>query len=297
MSSVNKDQIWAKSELRNGYEYQVDRELSELFPKYETHLIDLVADTASDYVITDSILHHQEYVSVIPEFWGQLYHYQSEYKNCLPDKTFNCFINRTDSFRQSWFYQLVRRGLIDDGYISFNAHDRYSDRSPVETYDYYFTQGLGIFKEEHQAMRSQIPYNNLLSDIDQTIVNSKISLVIETYFAEDYGIAFSEKTFRVLQLPRPFILFGHTGAISVLRDTGFDLYEDIVDHSYDTLINNIQKQDFLLDTLTKFKELEYTADTLIEFEKRADHNRQVLLDLKNKWPTRYKQIKETLANK
>jgi len=63
--------------------------------------------------------------------------------------------------------------------------------------------------------------------------------VNETLYDEGSGII-SEKTldaFVALQLP---IIIGYQGIISDIRNYGFDVFDDIIDHSYDDMPNEIR---------------------------------------------------------
>jgi hypothetical protein len=295
------DQIFRNSDFGRGVWSEINEDLEQHVARhnkdYKVANIDLFNENF-DKVITDNIVYDRESIWLGPEYWGKMYYYRPRYTNCLPDKTYNCFINRADPFRQSWLYLLVRQDLLSDGYVSFNAHDRFSDRTPLETYDYFYTQGLDNFSAEHYAIRDKIPYSNLLGSLDQTVVNSKISLVIETYFAESRGISFSEKTFRALQLPRPFVIFGHPNCINVLRDIGLDTYDDLVDHSsYDSCTNSVERQTNILKIINDFKLVEYNNNLITKLEQRASANRQRLKELKEQWPDKLSKVKELIATK
>jgi len=303
------DQIW-KSEFRDietlAYTFLRRLKGSE---KYHIKLVDLI-NKGNTNVITDNVVNNTNIncISVAPEFWG-IYSYNPHYKNRIPVKNFNCFINRTCVFRQSWFYQFVRQNLLNRGNVSFNLEYRSASYKQLidfsssieekrELYDWIFAKGLDSFKDEHLLMRDKVPYQNFVGDLDQAVVDSKISIVIETYFDDDerQAIAFSEKIFRQLQLPRPFVLFCNPGAITALRNQGFDVYDDYVDHSYDDLHDNIQKQMRLIKIVDEFDNICYTQDMLDDFEKRAEHNRNLLIELKKKLPRKLNQIGRIVEN-
>ena len=145
-------------------------------------------------------------------------------------------------------------------------------------------------------MRDRVPFQNFDGDLDQIIVDSKISLVIETYFDRNEVITFSEKIFRALQLPRPFLLYSALGAVDFLKSQGFDVYDDVVDHSYDNKPDDIQRQIKILNQLEKSFDLVYTNETLIEYECRAEHNRQLLKKFKQAWPARLEKTFDILKN-
>jgi len=68
---------------------------------------------------------------------------------------------------------------------------------------------------------------------------SPVNIITESLYYEPVGII-TEKTlfaFASLQLP---ILVAHKGAVKDAESYGFDMFRDIIDHSYDELPNNIR---------------------------------------------------------
>jgi hypothetical protein len=293
-----QDQIWIKSNCR-----EFEKNTNSVFDQFQNkqihiRLVDTVDHNYKNYkvVVTDNIISDFEYLRLWPEYWGS-FSYTPEYKNNIPTRLFNCFINRTDLIRQSWFYQLVRRKLIDQGAVSFLLDYRKSaapsmidvdDKATL--YQWVFEQGCEIFVNEHELMRSKVPFQNFSGDLDQVMCDSRVGLIIETYFDRPDIIAFSEKVFRALQLPRPFLLYCAPGAIKVLRDQGFDVYDDIVNHSYDLDVDNIKRQIKILDELEKSKYIVYNEQVLEDFEQKATHNRSLLIKLKNDWPAKLEKV-------
>ena len=257
-------------------------------------LIDAVdVNSLTDVMVTDNVI-NRPHVGLYPEFWGS-FSYQSEYQPQHPTRLFNCFMNRTCTTRQSWFYQFVRRNLLHAGWVSFLLDYRKLPPGVVskqDLYEYNYNQGYDIFEAEHNLMRDHVPFCNFAGDLDQVIINSCISLVIETYFDWPDTIAFSEKIFRALQLPRPVILYCMPGSVEVLRKYGFDVWDDIIDHAYDSEPNQIQRQIQILDQLCCLRDLSYTNQQLEDFEIRAQHNRDLLQKFKSQWPDK---LKNTLA--
>lgn len=291
------DQIWSLSGCVQ-FERDLNRFFKQTFNDHNIHfqLVDAVNENYKDYklVVTDNVIPNFEYQSLYPEYWGS-FSYNPQYKNNIPTRLFNCFINRTDPIRQSWFYQLVRRNLIDQGSVSFLLDyqmlpDGISKHDKDGLYQWVFDQGCEIFAKEHEQMRTQVPFQNFSGDLDQVMCDSRVGLVIETYFDRPDVIAFSEKIFRALQLPRPFLLYCCPGAINAIRSCGFNVYDDIIDHSYDLEKNDIHRQVLLLDKLEKSKDIIYTNQTLKEFEQRAEHNRALLRQLKDNWPNKLKKV-------
>jgi hypothetical protein len=52
---------------------------------------------------------------------------------------------------------------------------------------------------------------------------------METY-SQDNAVALSEKIFRALVTPRPWVIYAGRHAVARLRQLGFDVLDDLVDH-------------------------------------------------------------------
>jgi len=296
----NHDQIWTESNIQ-----PVFLTVMEQLHKYSSVRLALVDEIGcqeinSDhkYTVSDNYIKNESYIALWPEFYGN-YLYNAEFQDRAPDRLFNCFMNRACSFRQSWLYQFQRQGLIDDGYITYNldyrSKDFYHLKGTVDLFDALYHNGNNqIFEKEHHILHDKVPFFNLTNGLEQTIIDSKVSIVIETYFSNENAVAFSEKIFRVLQLPRPFLLFCASGAVDFLRRLGFDVYDDLIDHRYDQAPDPIHRQMAILKQLNRIKKLDYTDELQQDFYQRARHNQQILLQLKTAWPDKYKSVLEQI---
>lgn len=235
------------------------------------------------HVVTNSLvlpglLDSQVYTPIPDSFYG-MYGGPVTYRDYQPEKDYNCFMNRIDPNRQSWLYQLIRRGIFDRGFVTFNMDPRMKTTPPIEIFEQQFEQQLTIFKPEHEYIRSQVPYRNFPIDakLNDIIMKSRFSIVLETYFDINTVITYSEKIFRCLKLPRPWIMFAMAGAVENLRRMGYDVLDDVVDHSYDSIDFCIDRQVALLDLAEKMCNLEYTPALVDRLNRAAQHN-QALLD-------------------
>lgn len=247
------------------------------------------SDSQCDYYVTDSVITPAadwKTIALGPEVFG-IYFHDFKYNNVKPTKAFNCFINRGCTFRQSWMYQFVRRNLLDDGYVSYWCQDRSKKATATEHFDNLLI-GNEIFTTEHQQLQGQIPYKNFDSSIEDAILDSERTIILETFFDNTDAISFSEKTWRSLQLPRPWLLMSCVGAVEQLRQWGFDVFDDYVDHSYDSEPEDFKRQLMILDQLSA--PIQYTDTVLKEFEQRAKQNQQLLSKLQALWPDRFKAV-------
>lgn len=281
---VYTDQIWIKTQCR-----ELERQAIGAIKRAggDPYLVDAVPlPNNFRRLVTDNIV-QQEHIPLYPEFWGT-FSYTPEYESRAPTRIFNCFMNRVCTTRQSWFYQFVRRNLLWHASVSFLLDARQEPRGK-ELYEKNF-QGYEIFADEHALMRDRVPFCNFSGDLDQIVVDTHISLVIETYFDWPNTIALSEKVFRALQLPRPLLLFAAPGTVDALEQHGFDVYRDIVNHDYDREPNQIQRQVMLLDQLCEWRDRTFTAEQLVAFEARAQRNRDLLAKLREQWPQRLENV-------
>jgi len=303
MDTVYSDDIWHKSGCRQT-ETKTLKVLDPLAQKcnYNIKIVDLVPEEMINNgktTVTDNFL-LTKHIGLYPEFYGS-YYYQPAYINRPPYKLFSCFINRADYFRQSWLYQFIRQGIFDQGAVSYRLEYRDEDipkeisSDPTLLFEHLFI-GNEIFYNEHEFLKNCVPFATFDTTLEQAIIDSKISLVIETYFDKTHGVAFSEKIFRNLLLPRPFLLFNNPGAVQHLRRCGFDVFDDIVDHSYDDIVEGVPKQIHMLEQIRNFDSVEYSSIMVERLEEGCKHNTSRLLELKSMWPERLKSVIKYLEN-
>jgi hypothetical protein len=259
---------------------------------YIINAVDPVAfqDQKTTVLVTNNCINKDvldsKYYEQFPQSWYGMYAGNVAINHVVPTKDFNCFINRMDPIRQSWLYQLIRCGIFNQGYVSFHMdisrHILYKqcrqDALPLEVFDQQFQEQLNIFKSEHQFIRPQVPYCNFDStvELNQLIMDSKFSIVLETVFHCNEVITFSEKIFRCLKLPRPWVLFAMQGAVQELRNMGFDVLDDIVDHSYDTIEFGIERQTKILNISQKLCKIQFTPGLIKRMEIAASKNQELL---------------------
>lgn len=108
-------------------------------------------------------------------------------------RLFNCFIQRCESVRQSWFYHLWLENLLEKGYVSYLLLQMrgYSKLTGMDLFDaIHHSQGLDTlpkFQIAHEKLRTVVPYRNFEENFDlMTYINdSKYSVVLETFAVED----------------------------------------------------------------------------------------------------------------
>jgi hypothetical protein len=181
-------------------------------------------------------------------------------------------MNRISQDRVQTFQELKRRGLLSNGLVSFNN----------------LRPGNNTITEQDLIDYGD-PYNNLTNSLEQSIIDSNISVVLETYISDDH-ITFSEKIFRALELPRPWLLYCSPQSVHYLRCYGFDVLDDYVDHSYDNKISHTNRLLSIIDQLEQFVDQQYNQDDYARFEQAAEHNRNLLLKFAQAWPAKFDHV-------
>jgi len=255
-------------------------------------LDEFLSTTEPAVLLTDNCVQvdkksNQHILNIAPEYYGIHYMPFDFGELPVPDRLYSCLMNRICSVRQSWFYKLNDLGL-DKGYVSFLIDSR-SDNTAfredkLRLFDQYHQQYNTIFEEQYKQTRPLVPYLNFkqTKHIEYVLAKSYVSIVIETYFDENRAISLSEKTFRALQLPRPWMLFGAAGTIEYLKSIGFLIIEDVINHDYDQMDSWIDRQTQILQQLEK---LDGRTDLSVkpEWEVIAKHNQNLLKNWESQW--------------
>jgi len=265
-----------------GYPYCYNRQDLTL----DCRLVDIVTRAEADIIITDNVFLQSlpgDVVSVLPEFWS-IWQFDPVYQNRPASVGFNCFMNRIRGDRSITFYELIRRNILNHGFVSFNC-------SQAEYMDQYEQAELYNYWQEHDQGLELVPYNTVEAhgSLEQCIIDSNVSLILETYISHNH-VVFSEKIFRALQLPRPWLLYCSPGAVLCLKQYGFDVLADYVDHGYDEISEHIIRHQLIMNQLETFVNKKYTEQDYVRFDQAAKRNQQLLKHFAVTWPNKFRSI-------
>jgi hypothetical protein len=278
---THHDRIWSAGCQQK--EDLIVEQLRNANPDAHIQLVDCLQFETDKTVITDNVFIHgrENTIQVNPEFWH--IYLCDTIENQTPTHRLNCMLNRLSGERLLLLYKLHKRNLIDDNIVSFNC--LYHTRDPdVEQRRKFFDQ---VHQElnwphwdwAHKELKDCVPII-AEHDPDSAALASEVTIVTESYVSDSI-IAFSEKIFRALQTPRPWLLFCSPGSVQLLKDSGFDVLDDIVDHSYDSIVDQEQRVDAILDEL----------DCIVYDQERCEHavahNQKRLCELAVMWNNRF----------
>jgi len=219
-------------------------------------------------------------------------------------KKFMCLNNALRLHRVVFGSRLYhRKNLIKETYLSFPKTDSLGNKfddlidiiKPVLTkVEPNLLPNSRNFGETIYDMRDSLPLmldpNPATTlDLSNTPINkfydqSLFNIVTETQFYESirFGLPtlfLTEKIFKpMLYLQIPIIL-GGPGLVQEMRNMGFDMFDDIVDHSYDTINDHDQRMDMVLDQIEKINSkysLSEINDLAVDVMTRLKINRDKL---------------------
>ena len=127
----------------------------------------------------------------------------------------------------------------------------------------------------------QLPNDGNMSDWNtQRYLNPEwynqcyMSMVVETFDrpSSKYTPTFiTEKTFKPIAMQHPFIVYGNSNTLTVLKSWGFETFNNLWSEDYDTTQDTLQRKLQVFDELSKIVPDQYDKETLA----RLQHNHQL----------------------
>ena len=261
-------------------------------------------------VITDNAITcaTQYQVCQLPDSYFGIYSYTPELNEWAPERRFNFSVNRLDSKRLELFLELTTRTLypnsrifdLERDLVNFNCWHWGSTNDSPKALQASFSKEFkhvpdvlqAVYRKAFEHMAPLMPYRNHEYSVEQAHVRAWLNMVVETY-SSDSCIALSEKTFRALVTPVPFMLYAGRYTTARLTQLGFDLMPDLVQHRTDF---NLEKQtgefgdrmvDFVRDgheSVEAMKQLPFEQVNL-RCQQAAQHNQKLLAQMQTNWPT------------
>ena len=243
----------------------------------------VVTDNQFNFV---SVYNH---CSLPASFYG-IYNYTPSSSNWNPIRDYTFAVNRLDFKRMQILLELDRTLGIDRGHVNFNcATDRNreskQDRQQAFRDECKHSDSAAELAELDQLAK-QMPLKNYDLDHEQTYISSWLNIIIETY-SSDHTVSLSEKTFRCLVTPAPWISFSGRHSLVLLQKLGFDVMIDIVDHDHDGLLerdNKVKKfANSAANTINKLKSLPL-SQVVSRCQQAAQNNQRLLAQMAMSWP-------------
>lgn len=108
--------------------------------------------------------------------------------------------------------------------------------------------------------------NDLINRIDwQHAYTSSFHIVIESY-PDSPGFV-TEKSIKPMRMLQPFVIYGSVGTIAYLKELGYDVFDDFIDHRYDTVDDNKLRMQMVVSEIQRLSVLSQEAWTNILYNR------------------------------
>jgi hypothetical protein len=263
---------------------------------YLNQLIDFYHDKT--IILLTSVENLEKYikqpnVSIVP-WGGDITNHQSEYKNLEPIQYKNfdskytyISLNRNErNHRKILLSMLLGMNLQDKGLISCmfkQGMDSCPDITTATSWQFNEDQqaikkvvenGFNLFKDYKllltDDMKIYVNYDNdnvsnFKNKLTRYYQDTFVEIITETSYTEQCYLL-TEKTLNsIYGMNFPILLCGQ-GAVSLLRKMGMDMFDDVVDHSYDQYENPVDR---MYAALSKNTRLLTDSDYIIEQWKKC----------------------------
>lgn len=208
-------------------------------------------------------------------------------KTDLPAK-FLCLNGRPETHRYFAIQKLVDMNLFDKGLVSFlNRYDQFSNYYPYERFKNMYN-GDSKFVDEMFTNKHEIQIDKTNDEIHRDdrshskymYANTSVSLITETYADNTPGTFITEKSWKPIANMHLPIWVAQKNIVHSFKDMGFDVFEDIIDQSYDSIDNSTERWcnaiQSLKNLLSLIKDLERNKKQ--EILDRLEKNKQLMLN-------------------
>ena len=178
-----------------------------------------------------------------------------DYLNTKKEKFFLSYNkNCTRPHRKLFIMWLLQSKLIDDTLYSFLINSDYKHTNVdifknirehpymselLKYYEDFMSLGYKKLDWDYKENKNDV-YTNTTYTTKDHYSKTLFNIVTETSFEND-SINLTEKTFKPLANCQPFLIFGDHNANKKIFDYGFQLYDDLIDYSFDDIQNNVDR--------------------------------------------------------
>ncbi len=161
-----------------------------------------------------------------------------------------CMNNFAKEHRWGIISALHNENIIGSVLWSFRDTSKYFPNNPYAHYEFEIPKYIDqpLHKQGNESSQAQNFDQNLnLEDIYNRI---NYSIITETDFEEPCITSCTEKSYLALFYETLPIVLSVPGTVAMLREQGFDVFDDIIDHSYDTETDHKARFDKLVAYIT-----------------------------------------------
>ena len=202
---------------------------------YKPYLLGFLADHYKDILHTP-IEHNNTIIGLLSA---------EEYLNSEKKKFFLSYNkNTTKPFRVQLLLWLMKTGIIDDSYVSILIKNGNFDRNRLrsdkdELYDLiaWFNQfeqkGFNVLDWDYPNHQNDV-FSSLRYTTKSHYSDTVFNIITETT-CDNNSLNLTEKSFKGIANCHPYLVIGDVNTHKHIKDLGFELYEDLIDYSFDSI--------------------------------------------------------------
>lgn len=208
-----------------------------------------------------------------PMFWATKTVYENLFTKKIlpthstPDRMFITLNGKTWGHRCQFIDKLAEYNLLEKGYYSWN---NWNELNPAP-YSFQYFNG----KQKLLDNPTRGDYYNLPREWKQSL----FSVVCETNIGE---IFLTEKLWNAIYHHRPFICYAAKGYHQHLKEMGFELFEEVIDYSFDNENKSHVRLDMMADQVQRICEYRNIPALQKALESKTQHNFKHMMKLIDK---------------
>lgn len=169
-----------------------------------------------------------------------------------------------------------------------------------------FGSGFPEWSQEFQSYFPNHPLPILIDGDARNYVHNQASnvfrnclfnIIVETSSQSDpaswNSVFLTEKTFKCFDLYQIPLWFAVPGTVDQVRQLGFDLFDDIIDHTYDTVVNETDRRNLIISQI-KNLDYQYDLSSCQTLRKNIWNRLQSNYDLLDQLTEQYEQTQDRL---
>lgn len=164
------------------------------------------------------------------------------------DKLYINYNNKSRYHRCMLMDYLAQNDLLKHGLNSWNQLSEVNSALSNDFYDFKY------WKEEKISIDGFEYYVN--DEYRPTLLNMNCFVSVVTETSEEI-LFVTEKTYRQILIEQPFICLGAQNQNTILKNYGFELYDEIFDYEFDSKSNIKDRVQGIIDNLNKIKDSDY----------------------------------------
>ena len=203
----------------------------------------------------------------------------------VKSKKFMCINAKDAAHRKYILGTLIKYNLLDQGTVSYQG--RPGLQTEFESLHGFTADQLEHVKQVTESCNPVLPlhldHSDWAGSLPRTVfLDTYLNIVGETHFVNlprDSNASFvTEKTFNAIINNQMFIIVGHAGSLELLHHLGYRTFSDVIDESYDTVLDNSRRLEMVSAEIVRFlsRPIDEIQQDYVQVQAAIQHNRDLL---------------------